>query len=247
MKTLTVDSFMGKFSKFVDMRDKLFELGIRCSYYAPNRNADPKYIVLSTVNKRFEQHNDKEYSSIIHECAGMIYDWENKRVIAAPLSYLMPCQTIPKNMDFSNVTIREIYDGTVLNLYYDCEKWNFGSTNGIDVADRIWEKKTFRDSFKETMLTYNIKFDDFKKDLNPKRTYSFGFKHHDIHPFNSKYQHNLWFVKSSELKYYGKTGKVKYYDEFDPETKELLTKYNIQSQPIVPSKQTADISTQIKN
>lgn len=112
-------------------------------------------------------------------------------------------------INYSNYDVYPIRDGTILNLYY-CpmeKKWLFGTKNAFDISPISWRGYKYSDLI-ENLLGNYPEFNYSR--LNPNYSYTIGFKHPAIHPFNqpeiwpgypdTKWIKELWLVQITDLK-----------------------------------------------
>ena len=91
----------------------------------------------------------------------------------------------------------EVYkaeDGTLINLYYHNDKWNFSTRNSTNVEDIIWKgDKTYKNIIDEVFNTYHFDINQ----LNKNYCYTITIQHPLSHPFQNK--QNLWFIQQSSF------------------------------------------------
>ncbi len=101
--------------------------------------------------------------------------------------------------------ISYIEDGSVINLYYykDRKGWLMASNKGIDIENNILNTMTYTQMFDEALTKMGITPDTFYNSLDKNKSYTFGFKHPDIHPFMEGKQekiYKVWFVQAVNIK-----------------------------------------------
>ena len=103
-----------------------------------------------------------EYRSDTKCCRGLIYDMKNNTIIFRP-----PQHTI--EIEHSEVEeddiIEELYDGTMINMFYNNNEWKMSTRSSIGCNNR-WGEKSFRELFDQMKQFSN---DDLDKEF----TYSF--------------------------------------------------------------------------
>ena len=84
--------------------------------------------------------------------------------------------------NISDVYFEEIVEGTMLHMFYDCEKWNISTKFNIDAKSSYFYygnyKRTFSKMFYETVETFEDK--EWMNKLNKDYCYSFVLQH----PYN---------------------------------------------------------------
>ena len=111
----------------------------------------------------------------IRKTRGIILDKDTKKIISYPLEGKISLDMFKQNIKWEDIVIEESIDGTLINMYYYNNKWNY-STNSTLNASCYWNsKKSFKELFKETLRTYDFN----KKILNKNYTYSFILCHPD--------------------------------------------------------------------
>lgn len=103
-------------------------------------------------------------------CRGCIIDIINKSVVFIP-----PCKSDNINVDGSNIPndnfiVQDLYDGTMINLFFHTDKWIISSRSDIDCNNKWNNKKSFKTLFQECG---NINLDLLDKN----HTYSFVMQH----------------------------------------------------------------------
>lgn len=107
-----------------------------------------------------------------------------------------------EKIDWNDVVIEESIDGTLINLYYYNDMWNFSTKKTID-GNCYWNtEKTFKELFLETIKKYNFNFNI----LNQKYCYSFVLCHPEAR--------NITFYNESKL-YHISTRNLETLDEID--------------------------------
>jgi hypothetical protein len=98
-----------------------------------------------------------------------------------------------------------VNDGTVTTFYYwaPLNQWRLATSRGYDMTDTKWGCKTYLELWGEICNTYEYKStDEFFETLDKTRSYTFGFKHDDMHPFcedTTNTSSKAWFIQSASL------------------------------------------------
>jgi len=109
----------------------------------------------------------------IRKTRGIIIDKHTKKLVSYPLEGKISLDTFKSNIVWDDVVIEESIDGTLINMYYYNNKWNY-STNSTLHAKCYWNSKhTFKELFIKTLELYNFN----KELLNKNYTYSFILCH----------------------------------------------------------------------
>ncbi len=144
---------------------------------------------LSTAKSR------SDFSQAIHRiCNGVIIDYPSCEVIALPPPMPNPKYRVADVISYmSRYAIYEIYDGTVITLYYYKNKWRFSTTNGFEVNDYKWiGPPTYEDEFLRICKKYpSFSLDELDTDLS----YSFGMRSHHFHPLKEDPE-KIWLICS---------------------------------------------------
>ena len=92
---------------------------------------------------------------------GLVYNYEEKKICVLP-----PIKACEINDMKEGETYTELYDGTMINVFYNNDKWNLSSRSTIGCNNRWILNKTYKDLFEETC---NIDYTT----LNKNYSYSF--------------------------------------------------------------------------
>ena len=93
---------------------------------------------------------------------GLVYNYEEKKILVLPP---MKSIEISGYMEEDQVCT-ELYDGTMINVFYNNDKWNISSRSTIGCNNRWILNKTYKELFEETQEI------DYSK-LNKEHSYSF--------------------------------------------------------------------------
>jgi hypothetical protein len=200
-KTLATIHFM-KTQKNIDTARSILYTreNIKTSYKENSARDLPGVMVFSTVHSARDSMN-----AYAQECNGLVLSLPDY----SPL--VVPPRTLRTNIDtdasnkFLHQGLYYIYkaeDGTCFNMYYNkvTESWAISTNRGYYMNNATWNAgKTYQQIVTECLEKYGITWDIFTKTLNPKFSYSFGFKHPIMHKFmeNDKAPiYRLWFIHS---------------------------------------------------
>lgn len=93
---------------------------------------------------------------------GLVYNYEEKKILVLP-----PMKSIEiSGYMREDQVCTELYDGTMINLFYNNDKWNISSRSTIGCNNRWILNKTYKELFEETQEI------DYSK-LNKEHSYSF--------------------------------------------------------------------------
>lgn len=99
--------------------------------------------------------NYEEFPESI-EANGIIFDTKWNIVCTPSINYnnkinLSKLKEMVNNYEYS---IYSSSDSTILNIYYDKNKWNLGTTKGISVNDTLFNGISYMEMFKECIINY---------------------------------------------------------------------------------------------
>jgi hypothetical protein len=100
---------------------------------------------------------------------------DKTKIISFSPQKSVPIEYFKKNTS-SNITITELIEGTMINLYFD-DKWTTTTRSNIGATNKFFMKsnKNFKDMFLEAFTSSGLEFDMFSKDY----CYSFVLQHPD--------------------------------------------------------------------
>lgn len=173
---------------FSDMHSDMKKLGIRASYESFEIADKTRRVIFSSSGqRRITEMSSEANGLILLNTAGK---W-------SPL--VIPPRTLRSNIDanfvsenFDKFEIRKVRDGTIINMYW-YDGWRIATTKGYDVTDIRWSRQTYGQILAEVLE--NVGFDLYEK-LDKARSYTFGFKHPEFHPFDDGKRYDFWFVQS---------------------------------------------------
>jgi len=111
---------------------------------------------------------------------GVVYNYEDKKILVLPPS---------KSYEISDTQLvgdifTELYDGTMINVFYNNDKWNLSSRSTIGCNNRWLSKSTYKDLFEKTcQIDYNS--------LNKEYSYSFVLR--------NKLNRNISWIENDEV------------------------------------------------
>ncbi len=153
-------------------------------------------------------HIKKEHyfaNRLTSECNGVIIDPKTWRPVVVPLPALSlspPRRELLQGMP--NYNVFKVRDGTNVNLFYrgadqQSDKSSSASTSGWSFStNALWSAaaikwigpRSYKEIFCSLLANYGLSLDS----LDKRRVYSFGFRHHDFHPFTADPQ-AIWINK----------------------------------------------------
>lgn len=108
---------------------------------------------------------------------GLVYNYEEKKILVSP-----PLKsTEVEKFVGENIKFTELFDGTMINIFYNNDKWNMSSRSTIGCNNRWTMNKTYKELFEETQEI------DYSK-LNKDHSYSFVLRNknnRNISPIDS--------------------------------------------------------------
>lgn len=188
-------------NKFVkrEIDDGLFRDIYECmKFYGINvnyRNDDNR--VLFNLLRR----NDIIDNKYKRECNGLIIDIEKWQIVCLPSFNFQRSRDVnTKNVDMDEYDLVDVQDGSVISLYNYYDEWILSTYNSIDVRDSQWVNSFTTFSAAITEILHRRQYDlDFER-LSKTKSYTFGFKHPDFHPFDEgEGNYKMWFIQSVDL------------------------------------------------
>lgn len=214
---------------FAKCRFQLYEMGIKTSY-------DKQRMIFN-----ISRGNNDFVNEYIREASGLVLDMETWRPLVVPPQTL--CYYADKKFVDSHINDYKVYsicDGTRINLYYWQDRWIMSSNSNFEVNNVKWNgDKTYQELFVECLSKMNSAYDSFDKftlTLDTKYSYTFGFKHKDMHPFYeglNDYPFRVWFIQMVNLD----TLEITCESKFD----------SINSQPALPTMSCSTMFSAAKN
>ncbi len=111
---------------------------------------------------------------------GLIYNYEEKRILVLPP---VKAYEVANYMD-EDFQFTELFDGTMINVFYNNDKWKLSSRSTIGCNNRWLMNKTYKELFEETQ---NINYESLNKD------YSYSFV------LRNKNNRNISFIEENEI------------------------------------------------
>ena len=134
-------------------------------------------------------------NDIIRKTRGIIIDKKTKKIINYPLEGKISLATFKNKIKWDDAVIEESIDGTLINMYYYNNKWNY-STNGTLNAKCYWNSKhSFKELFIQTLQLYNFN----KELLNKNYTYSFILCHPETRNVSAYNKPKIYHVLSRNI------------------------------------------------
>lgn len=184
------------------IKDNLYKKDIIVSYESIVTNGHRRFIFTSSNRSRKTFIND-----LCAEANGLILEAPEWKVLVMPT--LSPKTNTDSNLLNSLILgqkydIYYVEDGTIINLYYyePANKWIMSSAKGIDIGSNIFNKLSYSQMFDECLEKAGIAPNEFYESLNSNYSYTFGFKHDDIHPFQEgkgEKIYKIWFIAQHQL------------------------------------------------
>lgn len=113
---------------------------------------------------------EKEY---LLKLRGIIYNLDTYEIVMKSLDGGIDFDKINK-YDISDLKFYESIDGTLINVYWDNDCWNFSTKGMVNAQNSKWySDKSFKDLFLEAVNEANIDIESFDKN----NCYSFVLKH----------------------------------------------------------------------
>lgn len=175
------------------IRSSIYERGILSTY-------DPtgtRMVFYTSKNQRFNESDDLNL-----ECNGLVMDIKNmKSLVIPPLTYrsnIVP-SVVNGFLENNLYDVSYVNDGTTFNLYWWDDSWCISTTRSYDLTDKKWGNLSYRQLIKNTLGDREEKF---YNSLDVNKSYTFGLRHSDLHPFKeglNTYDNKIWFIQSVSL------------------------------------------------
>lgn len=184
----------------LEIRKYFFEDKISVSFEKDLVNDRRRFIFTTLKSVR-----NKPFNVLNVEANGLILeapDWNVCYVPPfSPKSYFDKHTTnaLLKNNTYD---IYYIEDGTVIGLYYytNLEKWVISTSRGIDVNTTIFNTVCYETMLDESLSYMGVNYDEFFASLDKNKSYTIGFKHPDMHPFQEgkgEEIYKVWFIQTA--------------------------------------------------
>ena len=213
---LTENNFTGLLSEKNRLFKEFNQYGIKVSYRINLENNNIRYIFSTTKKYRVSGEIDR----YISECNGLVLEASNGiwSVLVLPIPTFksrVPAAQINVFLAENLYDIIKIRDGTIINMYYYEDEWCISTARGLLVNDVSPKNKTYRELLDDVCKNYKT----FTDSLDISKSYTFGFKHPEMHPFHEGIKspiYDMWFIQS----YDPITRSISYYNIFtNPESK----------------------------
>ena len=157
---------------------------------------------LFIINYKNKPETNNINKELIKDCRSIIIDKNNYNIMMLGLTGSIEYNEFKESVSWNDAVIEESIDGTLINLYYYNDMWNFSTKKTID-ANCYWNtEKNFKELFLEAIKVYNFNFNI----LNQKYCYSFVLCHPEAR--------NITFYDKSKL-YHVSTRNLETLDEID--------------------------------
>ena len=112
---------------------------------------------------------DKDIDTNTYEryLKGCIIDKKTNKIVFIPPVKANTLNDI--NIDINNCNIQELFDGTMINMFFHNDEWLLSTRSDIGLNNK-WQKKSFKQMFQESCSI------DYER-LNKNHTYSFVLQH----------------------------------------------------------------------
>lgn len=191
-----------------NIRSNLYKKGILGSY----DNSDGRMVLYSSKNKRFNTVTKGGNQALSDECNGLVVDTKNLKVLATPPEAFrsnVNAHVLDKHLCMDLYDLYRVEDGTLINLYYwePLNSWRISTARSYDITDIKWGTISYKEIVKNLLAVNNTDDETFYGSLDKDTSYTFGFKHSSMHPFQEGLGdpiNKLWFiqsVKNNEVSY----------------------------------------------
>ena len=183
-----------------NIRSSLYKKGILGSY----DKSDGRMVLYSSKNKRFNTVSKGGNQVLSDECNGLIVDTKNLKILATPPEAFRSNVNAPvldKNLCMDLYDLYRVDDGTLINLYYwkPLDSWRISTARSYDITDIKWGTLSYKEIVKNLLSVNNTDEGKFYEYLDKDTSYTFGFKHSSMHPFQEGCGNpinKLWFIQS---------------------------------------------------
>lgn len=185
-RTEFVDNIQNICDKIKDMTYKMY---ILMKYEHPsclNSGNEMRFILSS--KKDMADNN----SQLVQYSNGIIFAMSENgcRVLCCPMRDLFPIRT-EITADYK---VYHIQEGTTVNMYFYKGQWIISTRSGFDMREVTWRgDKTYGTIVREVLKDYDFSV------LDQNSTYTFGFRHPDLHPFDSAGGSSVWNIGTPEM------------------------------------------------
>jgi hypothetical protein len=154
-----------------DFKKKLYEnYSIMTKFYEEDN--------LMLLYHKFDMPTNSEFEQ---ECRSLVLDMDSISVISYtcpnPITNRKAQQFLLNNNDLT-LDMYKCYEGTVISLFCNKNKWYISTRRCLDSKESIWTDTNYHDMFIDVLNKENITFNDFVEKLNPEYGYYFILIHH---------------------------------------------------------------------
>jgi hypothetical protein len=193
---LTKNNFTGCLSEKKRLFNEFNQYGIKVSYRINLENNNIRYIFSTTKKYRVSGRIDR----YISECNGLVLEASNGiwSVLVLPVPTFksrIPAAKINVFLEENLYDVIKIRDGTIINMYYYEGEWCISTARGLLVNEVSPKNKTYQELLSDVCKDYKT----FTSSLDIKKSYTFGFKHPEMHPFYEGKEtsiYDMWFIQS---------------------------------------------------
>lgn len=186
---------------FEKWRDKFKQMGIKWSY---DPNESNRRVIMSHYN-----HNMEIKSNIAKECNGLILEAGTWEIICMPMfavNHVFNTQICDENLKNQLYKIYKSEDGTVFSMYYYkvTNQWIIATSRGYSMNNVTWFDLniTYEAAIKQALAAHSISWEEFINCLDKDKSYTFGFKIAEFHPFCEGTLtpiNKIWFIQSVSI------------------------------------------------
>jgi hypothetical protein len=177
--------------------------------YGVHVSWDKKKKLMLFSNSKSDRFKPEHFNEYFAECNGLILNYQFVPVVVPRRSVMGTMSREALEATFDKFHIYELYDGSVINLYWHQDQWNISSFRGISINWSSLHETNWIDMFCSALHNMQIDPNDFFEKLDKKSSYTFGFSHEEAHPFLRNFMlkpHPLvWFIQKAECDEYGIT------------------------------------------
>lgn len=155
-----------------NFRNILYKKGIMSKFYESDN--------LLQVYTKFEDNNST--NQLKNECRSLIIDIEDKKIVSytcnTPICNLEAMNYMLKH-NSSEMKISKCYEGTLMTLFCNKNKWYLSTRRCLDSRESIWNNSSHYDLFMEVLKEdgYDT-LENFTNELNESYCYNFILLHH---------------------------------------------------------------------
>jgi hypothetical protein len=154
-----------------DFKKKLYE----------NYSIMTKYYEEENLMLLYHKYDMPTNSDFEQECRSLVIDMDKINVISYtcpnPITNRKAQQFLLNNNDLT-LDMYKCYEGTVISLFCNKNKWYVSTRRCLDSKDSIWTDTNYYDMFMDVLNKENITFNDFVEKLNQEYGYYFILIHH---------------------------------------------------------------------